>query len=109
MELKPAGSLSPVGPLLRPVLFNIVINVLDEGIKYTFSKFLDNTTIDRNTYPLKIWKGLERDMDRLDQWVTFSCMAFNKGKCCVMRLGHNNSVLWFRPGEEWLKGPVSVG
>ncbi|KAK4805583.1 hypothetical protein QYF61_009348 [Mycteria americana] len=76
----------PHGSVLGPVLFSIFINDLDEGIEWTRSKFADDTSCAGLLICLRA-----------------TCLRFNKAKCWVLHLGHNNPMQRYRLGEEWLE------
>ena len=82
----------PQGSALRPLLFLIYINDLDNNITSDVLKFADNRKVNTDGDKQHLYKN---DLDRLVKWQ----MLFNFGKCKCLHTGHGNLDVNYKMGD----------
>ena len=81
----------PQGSVLRPILFLLYIDDLEEGATGNILKFADDTKRFRKTKEIGDKKKLQDDFDKLVRWSDKWQMLFNFGKCKCQHTGARNT------------------
>ena len=80
----------PQGSVLGPLLFDIYINDLDNGVKSKLSKFVDDTKLGGEVDSRGGGDQIQESIDTYMDWEKDWQMEFNLSKCKVLGMGKNN-------------------
>ena len=92
----------PRGSVLGPVLFNLFINDLDEGIDKMLIKFTDDTKLGGVANSPEDRIKIQNDLNRLESWAKTNKINFSRKKCKVLHLGRKNELHRYRMEDTWL-------
>ncbi|KAK4830618.1 LOW QUALITY PROTEIN: hypothetical protein QYF61_012343 [Mycteria americana] len=93
----------PQWSIMRPILFNIFINNLDDGTEYLAVPSANSTKLGQVVDTAHICAAIQRRLDRLEEWASRNLMKFNKGTSQVLHLERNIPMYQYRLAADQLQ------
>ena len=94
----------PQGSVLAPIMFQVYMNDIQEGLSSYINLFADDAKIMREIKSLDDCLELQRDIDKIWEWSKKWKMEFNAKKCHVMEMGKSCR----RPTWRYKMGEVEI-
>jgi len=69
---------------------NVFVNDLHAGLEDVLSKFPDDTKLEGAVATTEGGEDLQRDVDKIEKWVSTNHMKHNKNKGLILHLGRGN-------------------
>ena len=92
----------PQGSVLAPIMFQIYINDMQEGLNSYINLFADDAKLLRVIKRQAYCMELQRDIDKIHEWSKRWKLEFNAKKCHVMEMGKSKT----RPTWKYKMGEV---
>ena len=77
----------PQGSVLAPIMFQIYINDMNEGLESYINMFADDAKLLKVIKSQKDCQDLQKDIDKIHEWSLKWKLEFNAKKCHVMEIG----------------------
>ena len=94
----------PQGSVIAPIMFQVYVNDMQNGVTSYMNLFADDAKISREIENQNDCKKLQKDLDRIYEWSLKWKLEFNAKKCHVMEIGKSKR----RPSGDYKLGEVII-
>ena len=94
----------PQGSVLAPIMFQVYINDMAEGLSSYINLFADDAKLLRIIKSHEDCKELQRDIDKIHEWSQRWKLEFNAKKCRVLEIGKSRR----RPSWDYRMGGEQI-